>query len=378
MSRRRFLAALGALALPGAARAQGVPAPPAPGAPGASVAREIAYPEVRPGVRLTFPRDHGAHPAFRTEWWYATGWLRTARGEDLGFQVTFFRTRPPFDTDNPSAFAPRQLLLAHAALADAGLGRLRHDQRAARPALGLAGAEEGNTRVWIDDWTLALEGGTYRTRVAARGFSFELAMQAQRAPLLHGEGGASRKGRRAGEASHYYSRPAMAVQGRVERGGAEDTVSGVAWLDHEWSSTLMAPEAAGWDWIGVSLDDGGALMAFRMRGKDGTDYYAGGTWMQADGRVRGYGPQEVAFLPQRRWRSPRNGTEYPVALEVRLGETRWRIEPLMDDQELDSRASTGTIYWEGAVRASRLDAGEGARGGRGYLELTGYWRPLTL
>jgi predicted secreted hydrolase len=369
------LLALGAAGwLPGLRAAQG----PAASAKNMVPAKPAApdYPAVTPGVRLVFPRDHGAHPAFRTEWWYATGWLQGARGEAIGFQVTFFRSRPPFKSDNPSVFAPTQLYLAHAALADARHGRLRHDQRAARAALGLAGAAEGRTEVWVDDWTLSLEQGVYRTRVAARGFSFALEMQAGRAPLLQGEDGYSRKGARPAQASYYYSRPGMAVQGRIERGGVAEAVSGTAWLDHEWSSTLMAPEAAGWDWIGVSLDDGGALMAFRMRDREGGTLYAGGTWMQADGRSTSFGPGEVDFQPQRRWRSPRSATEYPVVLEVRTGGRRWRIEPLMDDQELDSRASTGTIYWEGAVRAQCIAGGEGS--GRGYLELTGYWRPLRL
>ena len=395
MSRRRWLAGwvgLGAAGVLGGLlgawgrTAQGQGASPAPRAtpPGASPtqaveragAERVRYPVVKPGAVLSFPRDHGAHPDFRTEWWYATGWLKTARGEELGFQLTFFRSRPPFATTQPGAFVPRQLLLGHAALSESGASRLRHDQRAARAALGLAGAEEGRTHVWIDDWRLALEGDVYQARIAARGFAYTLSMRPAGAPLLQGEGGYSRKGRRPEEASYYYSRPALQVRGQVERGGASQDVSGQAWLDHEWSSTLMAPEAAGWDWIGINLDDGGALMAFRMRGKEGGDYYAGGTWRRADGTVSHFGPQDIGFTPLRRWRSSRSGAEYPVALEVRVGGARWRIEPLFDDQELDSRASTGTIYWEGAVRATRADAA--APAGRGYLELTGYWRPLVL
>ena len=195
MRRRTFLATLGALA-----------ARPASAA-------EVSYPAVIPGYTLVFPRDHGAHPDFRTEWWYVTGWLKTARGEDLGFQVTFFRARSPYASDNPSAFAPRQLLLAHAALADPKLGRLRHDQRAARSALGVAGADEGTTRTWIDAWRLELDGRTYRAVVPARDFGLDLAFASDRPPLLQGTNGFSRKGRGEGEASYYYSRPGLAVDG---------------------------------------------------------------------------------------------------------------------------------------------------------------------
>ncbi len=356
MKRRAFLATLGALA----AR----PAWPA----------GVPYPAVTPGYTLVFPRDHGAHPDFRTEWWYVTGWLKTSRGEDLGFQVTFFRTRAPYASDNPSSFAPRQILLAHAALADPKFGRLRHDQRAARSVLAVAGAAEGTTQVWIDAWRLELEGQGYRTVIAARDFRLDLAFAAHRPPLLQGTNGLSRKGRGEAEASYYYSRPGLAVSGSIERGSGRETVTGLAWLDHEWSSQYMAAGAAGWDWIGINLDDGGALMAFRMRGKEGGVLYAGGKLLNADGSSDSLGPQEVEFAPLRRWRSPRSGTEYPVAMQVKTRDSLWRIEPLMDDQELDSRASTATIYWEGAVRASR----DGKPAGRGYLELTGYWRTMRI
>lgn len=336
----------------------------------AALAVEVKYPAIDPRHRLNFPRDHGAHPEFRTEWWYLTGWLSDARSDPRGFQITFFRSRPPFDSENPSAFAPRQVLLAHAALADPKFGRLRHDQRAARQALGLAGSGEDTTRVWIDDWRLALEGDAYRSRIAAREFLLELEFRAGRPPLAQGENGFSRKGRRDEEASFYYSRPQLAVSGKVNG----ETVSGTAWLDHEWSSSYLAPEAAGWDWVGLNLADGGALMAFRMRDRQNGVHYAGGTLASADGRVRTFAPQQVAFEPLRLWRSPRTGVEYPVAMRVRAGGMQWELAPLMDDQELDARASTGTIYWEGAVRASAA----GAEAGRGYLELTGYWKPMRL
>src|SRR6266699_2312507 len=157
-------------------------------------------------------------------------------------------------------------------------------------------------------------------------------------------------------------------------GGRRLEVSGEAWLDHEWSSEALAEGADGWDWIGINLADGGALMAFRMRGRDGGSFWAGGTLRGADGRVRSFKPGEVQFEPLRRWRSPRTGTEYPVSVRVQAGALTVEIEPLMEDQELDARASTSTVYWEGAVRAR---AGE-KEAGRGYLELTGYWKPLKL
>ena len=258
------------------------------------LAAGLAYPLVTPGYRFNFPRDHGAHPDYRQEWWYVTGWLRTGDGQDLGFQVTFFRARPDIETSNPSSFTPRQLILAHAALSDPRLGRLRHDERAARTALGLAGSEQGTTRVWVDDWVLDLSGQNYRTKIEARDFSLDLEFDPQGIPVLQGEAGFSRKGNGPGEASYYYSRPQLKVSGSAN--GLP--VTGTAWLDHEWSSQYMAAGASGWDWCGINLDDGGSLMAFRMRGKDGETVFA---------------PPDTSFEVIRSWKSPRTAASYPVS-----------------------------------------------------------------
>ncbi len=333
-----------------------------------------AYAQVRPGVEPRFPRDHGSHPQFRTEWWYLTGWAKDAGGRDLGIQITFFRNRPRVAEDNPSRFAPRQLLFAHAALADAGNGKLLHDQRAARAGFGLAEAKEGRTDVAIDDWSLEQTAGGYRARVKAREFEYALEFKATQPVFLQGERGFSRKGPLPAQASYYYSQPHLAVSGSITVKGERRQVSGQAWLDHEWSSEYLAPEAAGWDWVGLNLADGGALMAFRMRDRQGGTLWAGGSLRAADGSVRVLAPGEVGFEALRRWRSPRTQAEYPVALRLRAGGLEFELEPMMDDQELDSRASTGTIYWEGAVRAK---SGGRVRG-LGYLELTGYWRPLRM
>ena len=332
----------------------------------------VDYPRVVPGVALAFPRDHGAHPAFRTEWWYVTGWVADRAGNAYGIQVTFFRNRPGIAEDNPSAFAPRQLVLAHAAVADPALGRLRHDQRVARAGMGLADTATGTTNATIGDWSLVLDGDTYRARIAAREFAFDLAFAARGDVLLEGDRGYSRKGPDPAHASHYYSRPQLAVSGDLSVGGRTVAVTGTAWLDHEWSSEALAGGAAGWDWVGINLDDGGALMA--LRGTAGEATSAGATLRAADGRVSTFAPDAVRFTPQRNWRSPRTGIEYPVAMSLAAGDATYTLTPLFDDQELDSRASTGVIYWEGAVRAR-----QGGRDvGRGYLELTGYGKPLGL
>ena len=330
-------------------------------------ARAATFDPVVPGTTLRFPRDLGAHPGFRIEWWYVTGHLDSDAGP-LGFQVTFFRVRNPDAESNPSRFAPRQLLFAHAALADPAQGHLLHGERSARAYDGLAEARTGETDVRIDDWSLARESGAYRARIEADGFSLDLALAPTQPLLLQGDRGFSRKGPLVSQASEYYSEPQLRVSGRVRSGERTREVTGVAWLDHEWSSELLAPEAAGWDWLGANLDDGSALMAFRMRARDGRVLWSQATVRARDGAPASFSGEAVRFRELRSWRSPRTGIAYPVSMEVTVGERRWTLEPLMDDQELDARASTGTLYWEGAVRI----AGEHAAGGRGYLELTGY------
>jgi predicted secreted hydrolase len=336
------------------------------------------YAPVVPGHPLVFPADHGSHPDFRTEWWYITGWLSTDDGETLGFQITFFRTKPDIDETNPSAFTPHQLLIAHAALSDLKLGSLRHDQLVRRAGFGLAEAATGDMNVRVDRWSLRRDQGrgqdSYATDVAAEDFALHLKLAATAPPLVNGDQGFSRKGASQTAASYYYSLPHLKVAGTVERAGRANSVRGEAWLDHEWSSAYLEAGAVGWDWMGINLDDGGALMAFRIRGASGEARWAGGTWRGADGRVETFGPNDVRFEPELTWRSPRTGAVYPVKMRVRTGTRSIELDPLMPDQENDTRLSTGAVYWEGAVQA--LEGGR--RTGRGYLELTGYVEPLKL
>ena len=340
-----------------------------------ALAQAPGYSAVRPGLVLTFPSDHGAHPGFRTEWWYVTGWLKTESGEDLGFQVTFFRSRPPGASDNPSAFAPRQILFAHAAISDPVVGKLMHGQRIARAGFGLAEAQVGDADLVIDDWRLRRGAdGRFATKVAGEGFTLDLTFTPTQPVLLQGEAGFSRKGPLASQASYYYSLPQLKASGTVRRGGKAVKVTGTAWLDREWSSTLLDPSAVGWDWVGLNLDDGGALMAFRLRGADDSALWSAATLRSSAGPGQNFPPAGVAFAPLRHWRSPRTGIVYPVAWQLRIGRRVFELQALFDDQELDSRRSTGAIYWEGAVRLF-----EGGREiGRGYLEMTGYGEPMRL
>lgn len=328
-----------------------------------------------PARTLSFPNDHGSHPEFRIEWWYITGWLRDSNRHDLGVQITFFRAKPQLQPGNPSAFNPEHIIIAHAAVADPAQRRLLHVQRAARAGFGLAGAATDDTRVWLDDWHLTRHRGAYQAQISSPELKLDLAFMPTQPLMLQGKNGYSRKGPSLESASHYYSAPQLKVSGTLRLGQSAESVTGQAWLDHEWSSSYLPVDASGWDWLGINFEDGGALMAFRMRSqKSSQPIWSAATLRDAAGRSRTFGPGEIRFSVLRSWQSPRTGTQYPVSFRVAVGKLEIMLEPLFEDQENDTRRTTGAVYWEGAVTASSRDRIVG----RGYLELTGYQQPLVL
>lgn len=340
-------------------------------APALAFAREAPGLPERP---LVFPRDHGAHPQLRTEWWYVTGHA-TAGARSFGFQVTFFRSRVDATQGMRSAFAAKQLLFAHAAVTDVGAGRLLHDDRIARAGFGVAEASEQDARLRLRDWSLVREADAWHAVLPAREFALELRFAPTQPVLLQGRDGLSRKGPEAAQASYYYSLPQLAVTGRIALRERAFEVNGRAWLDHEWSEALMHPEAVGWDWIGMNLEDGGALTAFRLRRRDGSALWDGGSLRTAAGVLSVFPPGATEFAPVRWWTSPRSQARYPVEWRVRVPGGAYTVRAVLDAQELDSRGSTGAIYWEGL--SELLDAG-GRVVGRGYLEMTGYAGRLRL
>jgi len=373
-----------------AAALVGGPSPALVLARGATETQTGEFEAVRPR-RLRFPNDHGAHPGFRTEWWYVTGWLERQHAPPCGVQITFFRARTRHPEANPSHFAPTQLLFAHAALALPEEGRLLHDQRAARTGFGLAQAATHDTQVQIGPWKLARTvDNHYRTQIQSQTFELALAFKAPGEPLLQGTNGVSAKGPNPEQASFYYSRPQLKVTGEIRVRSQTQTVTGRAWLDHEWSSTLLEPGAVGWDWVGINLHDGGSLTAFRIRDGNGKTRWQHLAWRDSQGRPEALRPgsipsaTEVLFEPLRIWRSIRSGADWPVSMRLRLRDQSTKTErilrliPLLDDQEVDARASTGGYYWEGAVRLVEGDHADAPEIGRGYLELTGYAGPVAL
>ncbi|MEA2693401.1 MAG: hypothetical protein QOJ16_2788 [Acidobacteriota bacterium] len=320
-----------------------------------------------------FPEDHGPHPEFRTEWWYYTGNLATAEGRRFGFQLTFFRNAlSPHPPERASRWATNQVYLAHFTLTDVEAGRFRSFERLERGAVGLAGAQASPFRVWLGDWASAGPEGRetatpIRLTASDGGTAIDLTLQAGKPPVLEGDHGLSRKGTEPGQASYYYSLPRMPAAGTVRSGGTSYAVSGLAWMDREWSTSSLSPDQVGWDWFSLQLADGRELMLYRLRRKDGSaDPASSGTLIAADGSSRPLGSTDVKLDTAGAWTSPRSGARYPARFHLRLPALGLDLDvrPLLADQELD----TSFRYWEGAVAVT------GTVAGSGYVELTGYAR----
>jgi predicted secreted hydrolase len=325
---------------------------------------------------FVFPEDHGPHPEFRTEWWYYTGNLLTAEGRHFGFQLTFFRIGlAPTMAPRASAWASREVYMAHFALTDTAGRRFRAASRLSRAALELAGARARPFRVSVEDWSAeGVNGDATRVRLrAAEGdAAIELTLESAKPVVLQGERGLDRKGPEPGNASYYYSLTRMPARGRVEVGGVPFEVSGLAWMDREWSTSPLGADLVGWDWFALQLDDGRELMLYRLRRADGrADRFSGGSLVAADGSSRPLGLDDAVIEALGSWTSPRDGTRYPARWRVSVPRERLTLEvtPRLAEQEL----ALAVRYWEGAVRVEGRDGGR-PLGGVGYVELVGYAR----
>ncbi|WP_054493895.1 lipocalin-like domain-containing protein [Ardenticatena maritima] len=325
---------------------------------------------------FTFPRDHGAHPTFQTEWWYYTGNLFAENGDRFGFQLTFFRRAlSPEPPATGSAWHTNQIYFAHFALTDRERERFQAEERWARGAVGLAGADAPPYRVWLDDWRVeAIAEDADQVRLFAThadGTTLDLVAEAQKPLVLHGEAGWSPKDDAPGNASYYYSFTRMQAEGRIVRPDASAVaVRGTAWMDHEFSTSALGEDQVGWDWFSIQLDDGWELMYFQLRRADGTvDTVSGGTLIAPDGTTTMLARDDVQLEVEATWESPRTGALYPAAWRLRVPAQALdvRITPVLNDQELD----VSVQYWEGAVDVRGTHGGTPVQG-VGYVELTGY------
>jgi predicted secreted hydrolase len=322
---------------------------------------------------FVFPRDHGPHPEYAIEWWYYTGNLDTAQGRHFGYQLTFFRSAlAPEAPERASDWAATQIYMAHFALTDVAGERFSAFDRFSRGAAGLAGAEGEPYRVWLEDWSATgsgPQGMQMHLRAAQGDVAIDLALTTDRPVVLQGDRGLSQKGSAPGNASYYYSLTRMATQGNVSVGGQRYAVHGLSWMDHEFSTSALEQGAVGWDWFAIQLDNGRDLMYARIRNADGSDNYAFGTLVAADGTTRPLAAGDVAVEALGSWHSPRSGAQYPSGWRLRVPAAGLdlRLTPYLADQELP----LAVVYWEGAVQVEGTADGQPVRG-NAYVELTGY------
>jgi predicted secreted hydrolase len=309
---------------------------------------------------IQFPRDNGAHADAALEWWYWTGHLEGAGGRAYGFQLTFFRLR--------------DLHLAHFAWSDVSGGRFFFDEKAHLALPGIAGAASEKLDVFNEDWTAREESGAHRLRVRTAIGELTLSLRPAKPPVLHGEGGISKKGPGPNEYSHYVSITRLFAVGTLLRDGRSQALKGTAWFDHEWGPGALPAGATGWDWFALQLSDGSELMLYRMRLKGGqASPFSAGTFVPATGPPRPIAWDDVTLQIPKTWTSPRSKAVYPAAwtLAVKSLGLEVGITPLLADQELSTAKSTGVTYWEGACRVDGKRNGRPI-GGRAYVEMTGY------
>ena len=332
------------------------------------------YARVLASRPFEFPQDHGSHPKFRSEWWYFTGNLAGADERRFGFELTFFRfalasQRP----ERPSAWRTNQVWMAHLSLTDAQANRFIAAERLSREALGLAGTGSEPFSLWLEDWSVVSQGPDFfplRLTAETEEGELELTLTSQQGPVSHGEDGLDRKGPETGNASHYYSFTRLHATGDIRVEQRQVRVSGLAWMDREWGTSTLSRGIEGWDWFALQLSDGRDLMYYRLRSAEGgSSPYSGGSLIEADGRRRALGPEDVSLAILEHWQSPASGARYPVSWELTVPDEELSLEirPLIPGQELN----LSVRYWEGAVLVTGTGQSRGLTG-RGYLELTGY------
>lgn len=323
-----------------------------------------------PGYEYSFPRDHGSHDKYRTEWWYYTGHLRADDGREYGFELTFFRvgiSREPVQT----RWDLRNLALAHFAVTDVAARDFRYYEKLNRASPFTAAAAAERLDVFNEAWrAVTLPDGAWRIAAQSGRDAIDLTLRARKPPAVHGENGVSVKAEGIGYASHYYSMTRLEVGGTVNGRHC----SGEAWMDHEFGSSALRENQQGWDWFSVQLDNETELMLYVIRRRDGTaDTTSSGSLVTADGNVIHLRHDQMRIEATGRWHSSKSGATYPMGWRVAVPQFRvdLTLSPLLQEQELVTRESTRVTYWEGAVRASGSFANV-AVSGEGYVEMTGY------
>jgi len=367
--------------------------------PGAATAQypSSQYRAASPGYSYSFPRDHFNHPDFQTEWWYYTGNVKSASGQAFGFQMTFFRqavrrSQSPI-ASMASPWVIEDLYLAHLALSDLSAGKFYHSERLNRAGPGIAGVSEEAGRIWNGNWQVLWAGDRQTLEAVADQWTLRLTLDTRKPPVIHGLRGISQKAPGPGQASHYISLTRLAAAGTIELSGKIYTVEGAAWMDHEFFTHPLAPEQVGWDWLSLQLNDQTELMLFRLRRQDGSlDPYSAATYVDSSGRSQHLSAREFTLRPledrpKDKWTSAATGASYPIRWQVAVPSLGLEMEVTtrLLQQEVTTSGRLAPNYWEGAVEFA------GTRGnspinsrvtspvtGAGYLEMTGYDRPVRL
>ena len=323
---------------------------------------------------FAFPADHGPHQEFRNEWWYLTGNLDGQNGERFGYELTIFRflLAPNKKQEQISRWQSDQVYIGHFAVTDVKNEQFHVAERFSRGSMGLAGAQAEPFRVWIEDWSITAGSkttATWRIQAREKDVSLDLHLIPVKPPVLNGQNGLSQKSTKPGNASYYYSISRLKTDGKLQLGENQYTVTGLSWLDREWSSSALSKDQVGWDWFALQFDDGSDLMFYQLRRKDGSiDSLSAGTWIDNNGSSQYLDVDEVKIETTDFWDSPLGG-KYPSAWQINVPglDVQLDVQPVIDDQELNATVR----YWEGAVNVSGKRNGE-KLGGRGYVELTGY------
>ena len=327
-----------------------------------------------PGYRYEFPRDYFNHPSYQTEWWYYTGNLQTNGGRKFGFELTFFR-QSVVSRSAESTWDPRDIYFAHFAISDLDGGQFFHTERTNRQGPDIAGASEALAKVWNGNWSVAFRQDEQELRALAGQYALQLRLRSQKPPVIHGKDGVSQKSAGVGRASHYFSETRIRAEGTLVFNSKKYSVSGLAWMDHEFFTHQLDEIQAGWDWLSLQLDDNTELVLFDIRRKDGSiDPFSAGTFVDAEGRAKHLALADFQLQPAGEfWTSLATQARYPIAWTVTIPglQLALEIKTPLPSQELASGTSPAPSYWEGAVFAQGKQGGNN-RKGSGYLEMTGY------
>ena len=344
-------------------------------------AAQDQYQVAIPGYRYEFPRDHFNHPEFQTEWWYYTGNVTAKDGHRFGFELTFFRQGVSRDPGKRETWDLQDLYLAHLALSDLDGGGFYHNERTNRAGPGIAGIDQKEGRTWNGNWKVKWNGSDQLLEAVDERFSFALALHSEKPPVIHGENGVSQKAEGLGHASHYISLTRLMTSGTIQLEGKRYSVSGFAWMDHEFFTHQLEKDQVGWDWFSLRLSDDTELMLYRIRRSNGSvDPFSAGTYIDPHGHSTHLHKEDFSLLPEEEsWKSPVTGAVYPVHWRIVVPKLELELEATtrLKSQELSGQSRLAPSYWEGAIDL-KGHQGSAVLTGVGYLEMTGYDRAVEF